>query len=110
MRFLAKDTHPRLRASDLGQDVFRGFGVNLYDGCGQRQVDSLTDIRTLNKPFIGDLLRGTGHLKISKIDAVWRIQKHVLQEVSVGDSCHDDDGWRGGIGIRQIDRSEQKPT
>ena len=56
MRILAKDTHPRLRASDLGQDVFRGFVVNLYDGCGQWQVDSLTDIRTLNEPFSSDLL------------------------------------------------------
>jgi hypothetical protein len=72
MRILAKDTHPRLRASDLGQDVFRGFVVNLYDGCGQRQVDSLTDIRTLNNPFTGDLLRGARHLKTRKIDAVWR--------------------------------------
>ena len=72
MRILAKDTHPRLRASDLGQDVFRGFVVNLYDGCGQWQVDSLTDIRTLNEPFSSDLLRGTKHLKTRKIQAVWR--------------------------------------
>ena len=69
---LAKDTHPRLKASDLGQDVFRGFVVNLYDGCGQRQVDSLTDIRTLNEPFSSDLLRGTKHLKSRKTQAVWR--------------------------------------
>jgi hypothetical protein len=72
MRILAKDTHPRLRASDLWQDVFRGLAVNLYDGCGQRQVDSLTDIRTLNKPFSGDLLAAAKHLKTRKIDAVWR--------------------------------------
>ena len=69
---LAKDTHPRLRASDLGQDVFRGFVVNLYDGCGQWQVDSLNDIRTLNEPFSSDLLRSTKHLKSRKIQAVWR--------------------------------------
>lgn len=72
MRILAKDTHPRLRASDLGQDVFRGLAVNLYDGCGQRQVDSLTDIRTLNNPFTGHLLCGSGHLNNWKIDGVWR--------------------------------------
>ena len=108
MRILAKDTHPRTRASDLWQDVFRGLELIYMTVMVKRKLGISDRLVLRTGPFLA--IFKVLHRILTTGSLMWfgEIESYVLQEVSLADTQLGDNGCHVWIGVSEIDNKKQR--